>query len=586
MYLNLRLKYKMVVLTSLVLLAFSLGGISILQYAFHIYNKEIYRQSAQSLQVSSNSVEAELKKMEQLSFQFATDSYVQSYLLKLNETNANYDKFNLGNQLRLRLVDIGSVSKYVDSVHIFDLYDNEYASGKAIMTLTNQRLAEMKELANEEDGRPTWLPPVESDQTVLTTREIRNYLDFSFERMGTVGIRVDIQEIVQNLTQNLEEENTNFLIFDKNEEMIFSNNADVENIMPSRYQLNQDGYKIVKYKNERYFLTYSDANYLGWKYMILIPYNNLFTAISNAKTAVFITYLCLFIIVLILGLKFTGTITNPIESLNKKMKIVQTGNIENYDFDSSTMHLKDEAGEMHQNFEEMMKRINHLIAENYKKQLLIQEAEFQTLQAQVNPHFLYNTLESINWTAKIKGETKISQMAEALAFILRASINNADKFIPLKEELEIVDNLITIQSYRFEERLHFEKNIPAHYLQLLIPKSIIQPLVENSIRYGLEEIMGVCKIKITVTEKDNDLYISVEDNGAGMDPDYLMKVKQGVHEPKGTGIGLNNINERVKILFGDEYGIKIESEKEKGTIVTVKVPCGEEKDDVQSVVSR
>src|SRR5690606_3846300 len=120
---------------------------------------------------------------------------------------------------------------------------------------------------------------------------------------------------------------------------------------------------------------------------------------------------------------------------------------------------------------------------------------------------------------------------------------------------------ITIQSYRFEDRLEFDKNVPAELLKIEVPKFILQPIIENSIRYGLQEMVGVCKIQL-VAEKVNDtLELNLSDNGPGMDESYLRKIEKGNYEPKGTGLGLKNINERIKILFGESYGLTIKSEK-------------------------
>lgn len=268
------------------------------------------------------------------------------------------------------------------------------------------------------------------------------------------------------------------------------------------------------------------------------------------------------------------------------MKKVQTGDLDYYDVGMETQMSKDEAGQMHENFKKMMNQINFLIGENYKKQLLIKESEFKTLQAQVNPHFLYNTLESINWSAKIAGEKKISQMAESLGFVLRASINMKDMLISLNEEISIVDHYITIQSYRFEERLQFTKNIADAHLTTLIPKFIIQPLVENAIRYGLQEMIGVCKIHVSVSETEETVIICVADNGPGIETEYLEKIISGNYQPKGTGIGLRNINERIKLLFGEKYGLKIDSEIGKGTTVSIILPKEEKNSYVQGVVSR
>ncbi|GAB2544532.1 cache domain-containing sensor histidine kinase [Gracilibacillus alcaliphilus] len=573
-FLDLRLKYKMVILTTLVLLSFSVGGLSILQYAFNLYNQEIYRQSAQALQVSMNSMESELRKMEQLSYQIATDRYVQSYLLDINNTESHYYKFLFGSELRRHLLQIGALNKYVQSIQVYDTSDNEYASGNMTVRLSEERREALKEAANEAEGGISWVSPSEEDESVTAVRGIREYINFSLENLGTMGIRVNIRQMMDELTNNMEAQGTNFLIFDKQEYQLFASENFFEDFKPSSYMEGKQGYQIISYQGEKYFFTYSEseADHLDWTYVIITPYSSLFTVITKARTAVFLTYSILFILVVFLGVKFTGTIVNPIESLNKKMKKVQTGDFNYEDVGMEVRTSKDEAGQMHENFKKMMQQINDLIIENYKKQLLIKESEFETLQAQVHPHFLYNTLESINWSAQMAGEKKIAQMAESLGYVLRASINTKEALISLKEELAIVDHYITIQRYRFEERLQFSKDIEEKYLTVMVPKFIIQPLIENSIKYGLQEIIGPCAVTLSVREEEQQIIITIADNGPGMNPDYIREIEQGEYTAKGTGIGIRNINERIRMLFGEEYGLKIESIIHQGTVVSIRLP--------------
>ncbi len=565
----------MVILTTLVLLAFSIGGLFVLQYAFHLYNQEIYRQSAQALQVSSNSVEAELKKMERLSYQVATDRYVQSFLLNLHETDSSYQQYIIGTDLRKRLLQIGALNKYILSFQVYDTNDSEYASGNVPINIHSKRLQKIKREAIEMSGGASWVSPGKNDPSIIVARTIREYMNFSLERLGMVGIRVNIEEIVNDLTNNLDDQQTKFLIYDDKGEKIFSseNKASFLNIIGKIPK--EQGYQMVKHNGERYFLTYSKADHLNWTYMILTPYDNLFTVITQAKTAVFITYSILFLIMIFLGFRFTGMIVNPIESLNQKMKKVQSGDWQEKNMDDNSTFTKDEAGQMHANFQKMMSQIHHLIDENYKKQLLIRESEYKTLQAQLNPHFLYNTLESINWSAKVAGEKKISQMAESLGFVLRSSINMKDMLISLQKEVAIVDHYITIQQYRFEDRLIFQKDIAPELLERKVPKFIIQPIVENSIRYALQEMVDSCTILLVAKEKNNCLMLYIRDNGPGMDTDFLEKVDKGTTQPKGNGIGLKNINDRIKLLFGDQYGLDIKSSIKTGTTISITLP-GEE----------
>ena len=228
----------------------------------------------------------------------------------------------------------------------------------------------------------------------------------------------------------------------------------------------------------------------------------------------------------------------------------------------------------------MIQQIDELIHENYSKQLTIKETEFKALQAQINPHFLYNTLESINWLAKGNGQTQISKMVEALGYLLRNSISLKKPLITIEEELNIVKSYIIIQKYRFEERLEFTIEVDSAVLGIEIPKLTVQPLVENAIHYALEPMIDPCKIRIYSIVTNEEFQLIIEDNGPGMDPDILEKLKRGEVKTRGQGVGLSNINDRIKLAYGEKYGVVIESATGEGTKIIIGIPIGKEENHV------
>lgn len=564
----------MFLLITLVLLAFSIGGISILQYAFNVYNQEIYRQSAQALRVSSNSIETELKKMERLSYQISTDQYLQSYLLDLKHTTNEFERFLIGTKLRKRLLQVGALNKYVNSLQVYDSYGTEHKVGNQSLILSEERLSEIREQIKNKEGGADWIFPDRDDPSFIVARDARYYLTFSLEQLGQIVVRFDIGEIVSDIVGNIDKEGTNFLMINEDNEMIYSLNDKMTEEDMARLISDEKGYNLVEIDGDRYFATYSPSHYSNWSYVFLSPYNSLFMAITSVRTAVIITYTILFFIVMMLGMRFITNITRPIESLNKKMKRVQTGEIDFFVDENELEFSNDESGQMHDNFTMMMNQINALIEENYKKQIVIKDAEYKTLQAQINPHFLYNALDSINWAAKVNGQKKISDIAESLGYLMRSSINMKESLITLEEELKVIKSYIIIQSHRFEERLVFNLDIPDHIMGCKVPKFVLQPLIENSIQYGLQQMIGVCEITVCGELCGDNVILTVVDNGSGMNQQYVEQLHSDTYESKGTGLGLKNIRERIKLLFGEPYGIKIDSELGKGTKVTITIPYG------------
>lgn len=220
---------------------------------------------------------------------------------------------------------------------------------------------------------------------------------------------------------------------------------------------------------------------------------------------------------------------------------------------------------------------------DYQDNLLKKEAELYVLQGQINPHFLYNTLDSIRGQALIDGSTEIAETLEALSSLFRYSISSKENITTLKQELNNLNSYSKIQKYRYPDRIDIKVDIdePSHQLMsCIIPKLTLQPLIENAIQHGLEEKLGKGTITVRIFRTQAHLMIIVEDDGAGMDDEQLLLLK--THLAKGeprksgvkitTGIALVNVNQRIKYLFGKEYGMEIYSTKGLGTSVELSLP--------------
>jgi two-component system sensor histidine kinase YesM len=174
--------------------------------------------------------------------------------------------------------------------------------------------------------------------------------------------------------------------------------------------------------------------------------------------------------------------------------------------------------------------------------------------------------------AKLSHENNISLMVESLGSLLRSTISNKEYIIPLGQEIEILNYYINIQKLRFEDRLDFRMEIESKYNNVKIPKLILQPIVENSINYGLENMMGTCIIRLYANENEDGLEVVIEDNGPGIEEDILQKIERGQVPPKGLGVGLKNIDDRIRIIFGESHGICINSKAGEGTSVHICIP--------------
>jgi len=284
---------------------------------------------------------------------------------------------------------------------------------------------------------------------------------------------------------------------------------------------------------------------------------------------------------IVLSVVISKGISKPVRDLSERMHEVGEGNFNVYiDYDSN-----DEIGVLSRHFNEMVSQVRQLIKKVYQEELLKQKAELKSLRMQINPHFLYNTLESINWMARMHGVPEIGKMVKALGDLMRASIGGED-FISVREEIRNIENYLTIQKFRYGDKIEAETDIAHEILDAKIPKLILQPVVENAIVHGIENKIGNGKIIIQGFFENGTIILQVKDNGIGMDEEVSSGILSENHEPengeKHTHIGLKNVDRRIKMYYGEKYGVNIQSRKGYGTCVRITFPSPEENPSVDA----
>ncbi|WP_019911426.1 sensor histidine kinase [Paenibacillus sp. HW567] len=566
---------KMIMLISFLLLLSFLFSLIFLQYVYRIYDHQIYEKASEVLGMSSISIENELKELEQLSFTVVSDEQIQQCLRQLQDNPSPYERQLLHNKIINRLVAFAGAEKYVYSMMLMDTNGGAMTAGNR-EGVSQSLQDELKPLAAAGAGSNVWYTQG-SKNSLLAVRQIKSYTGstFTLDNLGTLVIRIRIDRIIADST-SMAEDGGQFIVIDK---------AASRTVYPGKPLLlpqelaeevqRPESYRTASYSKGTYFVVKTGSSYMNWIYINATPFNEMFKQITFVKRLVVIVFACILLLGLLLGYRLARSLVRPISKLTEKMKRIEKGDLDNLEeqalgFVSQT--AQDEVSQLNRTFKMMIRRIRELIEENYAKQLVIRETELKALQAQINPHFLYNTLESINWLAKVNKQAKISEMVEALGFLLRSSIGLKDPLITLEKELGIVRSYITIQRTRFEERLDFHMDIPEALQDALIPKLTLQPLVENAIRYALEPNIEPCTISISIIREEDTLDLKVSDNGPGMTGEFIRELQQGRIQTRGEGIGLANIRERVQLVFGQEWGMEIESQPGEGTTIHVRIP--------------
>lgn len=388
-------------------------------------------------------------------------------------------------------------------------------------------------------------------------------------------ILIDMKlDIIKKVIENVKPGKNGFVyIVDSTGDIVYSpvNNV-VYRIKEEWLRDYNDKVMIKRIKDNDYEIMHMGSVYTGWKTVVVAPLEESLKVVTYIKYYSLTIAVITLIFAIILAIFFTRSIVNPITKLRKLMKTAEEGNLDCY-FNSK---YKDEIGELGDSFNNMLKEIKKLINLVHIEEKNKRKAEINTLQAQIKPHFLYNTLDTIQWMAQEHNAEDIVEMVGNLTNLLRIGLNNGDEIIKLKKEIEYVESYLVIQKTRYEDKLNYEISVDDNILEYNVIKLILQPLVENAIYHGIKEKRGKGKIIITGGIEDNKIHIRVTDNGIGIKEDKLREINKVLREGHSSnskiGYGIYNVNERIRLNYGEEFILSYSSVYGQGTSVDIWHP--------------
>ena len=326
--------------------------------------------------------------------------------------------------------------------------------------------------------------------------------------------------------------------------------------------------------NDGKLYSISRSEKTGWTVVDCTNVKELLSKSRQAQSVYVLTAIILVIVALLFSRFMARSITLPIQKLRDSMKKVQEGD---FSVSDVVVDSKNEIGSLTKSFDVMTHRIHELMEQNVHEQEEKRKSELKALQSQINPHFLYNTLDSIIWMAEGKKNEEVVLMTASLARLLRQSISNEDEVVPIANEVEYARGYLTIQKMRYKDKLEFQIDVDSSILYIPLIKLVLQPIIENAIYHGLKykESKGLLIVKGFM--KDGNAVLRVIDDGVGMDEETLAHIydkhKVNYHS---NGVGVYNVQKRLKLYYGDDYGITYESEKGKGTTATITIPGRQE----------
>ena len=353
------------------------------------------------------------------------------------------------------------------------------------------------------------------------------------------------------------------IIYHPQQQMLFSGLKE-----ENTFEISELSDGIHRKKDNIYNISSLDS--CNWK-IVGVSFNDEITQAVKSQVVVGLIFALLFSAFMSAVIYFllSRTVTRPVRRLVASMQKFEK-QAETFEYKADMSNVA-EFQTLSTSFEHMVLMIQSLVEKVHNEEIVLRKTELKALQAQINPHFLYNTLDSIQWMCEQDNSKDAVKIVGALAKLFRISISHGNEFIAISDELKHAESYLIIQSYRYKNQFTYSFDVDKSVLDCMCNKITIQPFIENAIYHGLDRMVDEGEIKIIVERRGKDIAIIVKDNGLGMTEEQCKAVLQkGRSDSK--GIGVKNVDDRLKIYFGEEYGITIDSELDVGTTVTIKIP--------------
>ncbi|MBE5983262.1 MAG: sensor histidine kinase [Paenibacillaceae bacterium] len=562
---NLTLKKKIQSIVFLCILLLTIVSIFNIRMISVAHQKVLYQTVASSLSFSAKELNNHLDVISTMADMVLADSTMQKNLGILKDTD----------QIQERTVAYkaiyGMLNEYYfnfrkNNIRYMSLYQGNFSIHTHIINKEKLPDSIRKDLisrAEEAKGKTILVTDYSDQYGLFMVKNIRRTQFLKLDSIGSLIINIDMKQLIDSSTDNSHlYESADYILYD-GDNLIYQSSAvtDKDPTVISKIFLSR--YGLFQSMGKNYFYVRQALSNYNWDYVCIIPYDNILASLTTSFRFSFIITVIAVIISSILSSALIDSIMRHFNNLLLKMKNFADGQKESLDIPYDYTGRTDELGILHTQFDQMVNEVNELIQNGYLNEILRKEAQLKALETQMNPHFLYNTLESINWRAKSVGAKDISSMAENLGTLLRITLDQKSKEVPLRRELELVQCYMTIQKFRYEDRLEYKITVPEDLYSCYVLKLTLQPLVENSIRYGLEENTEGCFIRILAERSLDVLYVYIKNNGSAFEDQLLEKLKTNQISPHGFGIGLLNILQRMQLTYGEDYGLTLYNENEQ-----------------------
>lgn len=533
-----------------------------------MYRTQVEEETQNLLRVSFANLENTLYTLDSIALNLVNDRTIQTSLLSLRSAP---DGVVLLDDFYSEIISASLLGNSQVTISVLDEQGIEYSSGSITLRLTLDELETVRTLLEQRSSfsSPVWFLRPQTGALVYA----RTVYSFPYKKdsspIGFVVIQANIGKSADRTVHD-SLRNGKLLMAYRGEIVYEMGQGDLSPEMREKL-LKQDGLQDKRYVCLRQDSRFSDVVFYG-----LEEYQALGKPVQAIFWWLIISLLGICGVSLVLSLRLVHRISGPIEKLSACMERADfevSGGEEESAVETSGLT---ELDMLELKFREMLQNLRDLVRSNYLRQIKEKEYQLRALQSQINPHFLYNTLDSIHWLALDCEQQEISTMVQSLASLFRETTRQTEYLIPLREELRLLSCYTAIQKIRLEERFQLTVETPEECLELMIPKLSLQPILENSMQYGAESSTELCRVLVRAVRHPKSMVVYVADNGPGISPEQLALLRRRTLKSSSTGIGLVNIQDRIRMLCPPGSDLVIRSRLGYGTLVKLVLRDNEE----------
>lgn len=584
-YMDLRISSKIAVIYfMLMIFSVSVSSFSYEKIYDDITSKKVSELSVQTLYTIKSNINSMIQNISNNSRIIISNKYIQSILKNSNNSNGINAYIDMNSYLSSIIDSMNNVT----SIYIYDNFGNKYYIDKqSRKSFKSDRIEDANWYKTIIDKKGYYILRLNAGEKADSNIN-ENYVSFirvindmeSQKAIGTLIINIDESYFVNCYKDIVSKNGTNILLMDENNESIVNlkevsdfnqiSELVIKKLVKSSDQKEYNSI-IEKVKGQNYIFSLLKIEDYNWTIVSKIPFKELSKESNTFYFMTFIVTIMNGILMFIGAISISRLITNPIKKLLRSMK-----GIENGEFNKVNIEVgNDEIGKLRDGYNIMVLEIEKLINRIIDEEKIKRKAELSVLQAQVKPHFLYNTLDAMGYLALSGKCDEVYEALEALGGYYRTSLSKGREIITLGEEIDIVKNYFLLQRLRYGDIFTDTYEVDENVLHLKILKLVLQPIVENALYHGIKPKGEKGNIKLTVVLIDNLMKISIEDDGVGMTEEELERVVSDKIENNNLSFGLRGTIERLRIFYGISQVYEIESRKRYGTKVTIKIPIGE-----------